>query len=115
MEETKIWGYEHPEVKGSNALTFFMWDLSRTIEEAFRSGQNISVEESLIIAQKNIDHLLSKYVEIEAEPSTFEGQFIRLEMSQLEGSNDSVIALKTSPELEQKIIDLKDQSNVGRA
>ncbi|CAM5194317.1 hypothetical protein OURE66S_00786 [Oligella ureolytica] len=32
------WGYEHPEVRGPNALMFFTWDLSKTIENAFQDA-----------------------------------------------------------------------------
>ncbi|AIL32775.1 hypothetical protein [Basilea psittacipulmonis] len=113
IEQT--WGYEHPEVKGPKALLFFTWDLSRTIDNAFRNTTPDQLDDSLKTAQAGIDELLKKYVEIQADPDTFEGQSIRLQMSETEDTHEPVIALQTSPELEQKIIELKHYASQGHA
>ena len=110
-----FWGYEHPEVKGPNALMFFTWDLSKTIEQAFKDANDDNINEFLDTAQTSIDALLQKYIEIEADPATFDGQSIRLRFEQGEESNTPLIALETSPHLEDRIIKMQARVQPGHS
>ncbi|MDO5667731.1 MAG: hypothetical protein Q4G44_07920 [Alcaligenaceae bacterium] len=109
------WGYEHPEVKGPNALMFFTWDLSKTIENAFHEANEDNLEEYVQQAQASVDRLLSRYVEIGADPQVFEGQYINLTIEQRPDSNSALIALETSPELEEKIIEMQSRVQPGHS
>lgn len=110
-----FWGYEHPEVKGPNALMFFTWDLSKTIEQAFKDANDNNINEFLETAQTSIDQLLQKYIEIEADPATFDGQSIRLRFEQSTESNAPLIALETSPHLEDRIIKMQARVQPGHS
>jgi hypothetical protein len=112
---TENWGYEHPDVKGPNALMFFTWDLSKTIENAFHDANEENLEEYVQQAQASVDRLLSRYVEIGADPDVFEGQYINLTIEQRPDSNSALIALETSPELEEKIIEMQSRVKPGHS
>ncbi|AVL70679.1 MULTISPECIES: hypothetical protein [Oligella] len=109
------WGYEHPDVKGPNALMFFTWDLSKTIENAFQDADESNLEAYVQQAQASVDRLLSRYVEIGADPQVFEGQYINLTIEQRPDSNSALIALETSPELEAKIIAMQARIQPGHS
>lgn len=109
------WGYEHPEVKGTNALMFFTWDLSKTIENAFHDADEENLEQYVQQAQASVDRLLSRYVEIGADPEVFEGQYINLSIEKRDDSNSALIALETSPELEEKIIEMQSRVVAGHS
>lgn len=100
------WGFLHPECFGDKALLFFSWDLAKTIEQQFRLHAESSLGIQLTEAQKAVDRLLKQYVQIQANPAAFEGQSITLELEQDETDAEAtpVLALRTSPELEEKIL-----------
>ena len=110
---TENWGYEHPDVKGPNALMFFTWDLSKTIENAFKNATEDTLDYYLAEAQKSIDELLQKYIDIEADPETFDGQSIILRLEPNEDSKTPLIALQTSPHLEDRIIKMQARVRPG--
>jgi len=100
------WGFLHPECHGSNALVFFSWDLAKTIEQQFKLHARSSTATQLFEAQKAVDRLLNQYVQIQANPSAFEGQTIELHLQQDDTSPETpMLALKTSPQLEALILD----------
>ncbi|WP_432784567.1 hypothetical protein AAEX37_01533 [Oligella sp. MSHR50489EDL] len=109
------WGYEHPDVKGPNALMFFTWDLSKTIENAFHDADESNLEAYVQQAQASVDRLLSRYIEIGADPQAFVGQYINLTIEQRPDSNSTLIALETSPELEEKIIAMQARIQPGHS
>jgi|LSQX01.2.fsa_nt_gb hypothetical protein len=109
------WGYEHPEVKGPNALMFFTWDLSKTIENAFQDANEDNIEQYVMQAQASVDRLLSRYVEIGADPEVFDGQYINLSIEKRDDSNSALIALETSPQLEEKIIEMQSRVQPGHS
>ncbi|NLP31536.1 Uncharacterised protein [Oligella ureolytica] len=109
------WGYEHPEVKGPNALMFFTWDLSKTIENAFQDANEENLEQYVMQAQASVDRLLSRYVEIGADPEVFDGQYINLSIEKRDDSNSALIALETSPQLEEKIIEMQSRVQPGHS
>lgn len=111
----ETWGYEHPEVKGPNALMFFTWDLSKTIENAFHDANEENFEEYVQQAQASVDRLLSRYVEIGANPEVFDGQYINLTIEQRPDTNSALIALETSPELEEQIIAMQSRVQSGHS
>ncbi|NLY64675.1 MAG: hypothetical protein GX070_06955 [Alcaligenaceae bacterium] len=107
------WGYEHPEVKGPNALMFFTWDLSKTIENAFRDATEDTLDLYLMQAQASINELLQKYIDLEADPETFDGQSIVLRLEKNEDSKTPLIALQTSAHLEDRIIKMQSRVKPG--
>ncbi|WP_218940809.1 hypothetical protein [Allopusillimonas soli] len=108
--EKREWGFLHPECHGRNALMFFSWDLARCIEEQFRLHESASLETRLAEAQKAVDRLLNQYVQIQANPDAFEGQSITLHLEPDENEPDKpVLALHTSPHLEQLILDVQSE------
>ena len=109
------WGYEHPEVKGPNALMFFTWDLSKTIENVFHDAHEDNLDQYVQQAQASVDRLLSRYVEIGADPEVFDGQYINLTIEQRPETNSALIALETSPELEEKIIEMQSRVQPGHS
>ncbi|MBV4396843.1 hypothetical protein KU392_06180 [Advenella alkanexedens] len=113
QHEISSWGYEHPSVKGPNALMFFTWDLSKTIENAFKNATEDTLDYYLAEAQKSIDELLQKYIDIEADPETFDGQSIILRLEPNEDSKTPLIALQTSPHLEDRIIKMQARVRPG--
>lgn len=114
MKKPDNWGYDHPDVKGPNALMFFTWDLSKTIELAFKDATEDTIEDFVQPAQASIDALIQKYIDIKADPNVFEGQSITLHVERNEGRN-LLIALKTSEALEEKIIAMQQRTQAGRA
>lgn len=102
------WGFLHPECHGQNALLFFSWDLAKTIEQQFQlhAGSPLSVQ--LQEAQKAVDRLLKQYVQIQANPTAFEGQSITLHLEESEEApGEAVLALETSPHLESLILQVQ--------
>lgn len=106
------WGFLHPECHGRNALVFFSWDLAKTIEQQFKLHAQSSVAIQLYEAQKAVDRLLKQYVQIQANPSAFEGQTIELHLEQ-DGSDNPVLSLKTSPQLEALILDAQKEAQAS--
>jgi len=104
------WGFLHPECHGRNALMFFSWDLAKTIEQQFALHAQSSIIVQLHEAQKAVDRLLKQYVQIQANPDAFEGQSIELSLERDDASPDTpVLALKTSPRLEELILEVQAQ------
>ena len=103
------WGFLHPECHGPNALLFFSWDLAKTIEQQFQlhAGSNVSTQ--LFEAQKAVDRLLKQYVMIQANPDAFEGQTITLQLDRDDSDTEAtpVLALITSPKLEELILEMQ--------
>jgi len=106
------WGFLHPECHGHNAVLFFSWDLAKTIEQQFKLHSASSIHVQLAEAQKAVDRLLNQYVQIQANPSAFEGQSIELRLEQHD-SDTPVLALKTSPQLEALILDAQAQAQAS--
>ena len=111
------WGFLHPECFGDKALLFFSWDLAKTIEQQFRLHADASLAVQLTEAQKAVDRLLNQYVQIQANPAAFEGQSITLQLEQDDNDADStpVLALKTSAELEEKILAAQAQMQTSQS
>jgi hypothetical protein len=98
----------HPECHGQKALLFFSWDLAKTIEQQFRLHAESTLSTQLLEAQKAVDRLLKQYVQIQANPSAFEGQSIMLRLEENEDApGESVLALLTSPHLESLILQVQ--------
>lgn len=115
MNKNLEWGYEHPEVVGPNALMFFSWDLAKVIEQSFLAVPPEQMSTYLPVAQQAVNDLLRKYVELKADPAAFEGQSITIDIeSPVYDPDRLLLALKTSPELEQRLIDLQERGPVGR-
>ena len=109
------WGFLHPECHGRNALVFFSWDLGKTIEQQFKLHAQSSVDTQLYEAQKAVDRLLNQYVQIQANPTAFDGQSIKLSLEHDEANPDTpVLALKTSPHLEALILEVQKQEQASR-
>jgi hypothetical protein len=111
------WGFLHPECHGAKALMFFSWDLAKTIEQQFTLHAQSSLAVQLYEAQKAVDRLLNQYIQIQANPDAFEGQSIQLQLENNEADPDTapVLALHTSPHLEQLIIETQAQQQASRA
>ncbi|WP_028357943.1 hypothetical protein [Brackiella oedipodis] len=109
------WGYEHPDVKGPNALMFFTWDLSKTIEQAFAQANEDNLEQYIEQAQHSIDMLLQRYIDLEADPESFEGQRIALHLERKKDGKGTLIALQTSPELEDRILKMQSRVKPGHS
>ncbi len=108
------WGFLHPECHGSNALVFFSWDLARTIEQQFELHARSSMSVRLYEAQKAVDRLLKQYVQIQANPTAFEGQSIELSLEQDSADPEAaVLALKTSPKLEALILEAQEKERAA--
>lgn len=93
-----------------------MTDLARVINQYFTSGQ--ATQQALDDAQKAVDALLQRYVEIQAAPAAFEQQQIvlRLESEQrADGSMAAQVALQMSPHLENLIIEAQRQAHLDAA
>jgi hypothetical protein len=87
---------------------FFSWDLARAIEEQFRLHAQAPIDSRLAEAQKAVDRLLKQYVQIQANPDAFEGQSMTLSFEVDEENPDTpVLALHTTPHLEQLIIEVQ--------
>lgn len=110
------WGFLHPECHGQNALMFFSWDLAKTIEQQFKLHAESTLAVQLHEAQKAVDRLLNQYVQIQANPGAFEGQSIRLRLEQDEANPETpVLALHTSPRLEELILQVQAQEQASRS
>lgn len=113
MNPTSIesWGFHHPECHGYNAILFFSWDLAKTIEQQFKLHADLPLTKQLDRAQKAVDSLLDQYVQIQANPAAFEGQSItlKLEKDGLQTEGTPVLALKTSPKLEELILAMQSR------
>ena len=90
---------------------FFSWDLAKTIEQQFKLHAQSTAAMQLEEAQKAVDRLLKQYVQIQANPSAFEGQSIELRLEHDEEHPDTpILALKTSPQLEALILEAQQQA-----
>lgn len=109
--QNESWGFLHPECHGYNAILFFSWDLAKTIEQQFKLHAESSLAVQLTEAQKAVDRLLNQYVQIQANPKAFEGQSItlKLERDSSDAEGTPVLALQTSPELEELILEMQSQ------
>ena len=96
------WGHAHPECRGANAFLFFTSDLARTVNQALA---NAPLDDAALAgAQRAVDALVQRYVDIQAAPAAFNGQRIRLKLETAPGAAPQV-ALEMSPELEDQIIE----------
>lgn len=95
---------------------FFSWDLAKTIEQQFTLHAQSSMAVQLFEAQKAVDRLLNQYVQIQANPEAFEGQSIQLQLERDDSEPDTapVLALHTTPHLEQLIIQMQAQQHASR-
>ncbi len=95
---------------------FFSWDLAKTIEQQFTLHAQSSLAIQLYEAQKAVDRLLNQYVQIQANPDAFDGQTIQLHLESDDSEPDAppVVALRTSPHLEQLIIEIQAQQQASR-
>jgi hypothetical protein len=95
---------------------FFSWDLAKTIEQQFTLHSQSPVSTQLLEAQKAVDRLLNQYVQIQANPDAFEGQSIKLhlERDDSDPAKTPVLALQTSPHLEQLILAMQAQHQASR-
>lgn len=113
--QQETWGFLHPECHGSNALLFFTWDLAKTIEQQFKLHARSSADVQVAEAQKAVDRLLNQYVQIQANPSAFEGQTITLSLEHDDNEPETpVLALKTSPHLEALILEVQQREQASR-
>lgn len=100
------WGFAHPDCRGAAALLFFMNDLARVANQYL--GPDQLGEEALADAQKAVDALLQRYVDIQAAPDAFNGERVELALetdTQPDGSTAAQVALRMSPRLESLIIE----------
>lgn len=89
---------------------FFSWDLARAIEEQFSLHADAPIDTRLDEAQKAVDRLLNQYVQIQANPEAFEGQSITLHIEHDDDDpHKPVLALHTTPHLEQLILDVQEE------
>ncbi len=95
---------------------FFSWDLAKTIEQQFTLHAQSSLSTQLFEAQKAVDRLLNQYVQIQANPAAFEGQSIQLQLERDDSDPGTtpILALRTSPHLEQLIIEMQAQQHASR-
>ena len=96
------WGYAHPDCRGATAFLFFTSDLARTVNEELAQGP--LDDAALARAQRAVDALVQRYVEIQAAPAAFTGQRIVLKL-EASGEGSPQVALEMSPELEDQIIE----------
>ncbi|KNY11980.1 hypothetical protein AKG08_00495 [Achromobacter piechaudii] len=105
------WGFTLPDCRGAAALLYFMDDLARLVNQYLGQGQ--LSDEALADAQKAVDALLTRYVEIEAAPEAFNDESITLALEterQPDGSMGAQVALRMSPRLEGLIIEAQRQA-----
>lgn len=105
------WGFAHPDCRGAAALLFFMNDLARVANQYL--GPDQLGEEALADAQKAVDALLERYVDIQAAPEAFDGERIELALetdTRPDGSTAAQVALRMSPRLESLIIEAQRQA-----
>ena len=109
------WGFAQPDCRGAAALLFFMNDLARVVNQYLGDGR--LSEEALADAQKAVDALLARYVEIQAAPEAFDGEAIGLALETQplpDGSTAAHVALRMSPRLEGLIIEAQRQASRRR-
>lgn len=109
------WGYEYPNVVGSNALMFFTWDLSKIIEQVFKEATADTFEQYIPAAQESIDALMQKYIDLKADPDSFEGQRIILHLEQNQSDSGYLVALQTTEHLENKILAMQERVRMGHS
>ncbi|WP_343737665.1 hypothetical protein [Achromobacter sp.] len=105
------WGFTLPDCRGANALLLFMNDLARVVNQYLGHGK--LSEEALADAQKAVDALLERYVEIQAAPEAFDDERIELALETLpqpDGTTSAQVALRMSPRLEGLIIEAQRQA-----
>lgn len=105
------WGFTQPDCRGAAALLFFMNDLARVVNQYLGQGQ-LSAE-ALADAQKAVDALLQRYIEIQAAPDAFNDEQIELALEtdqQADGTIGAQVALRMSPRLEGLIIEAQRQA-----
>ncbi|MBO1013442.1 hypothetical protein IPU70_07775 [Achromobacter sp. SD115] len=105
------WGFAHPDCRGAAALLFFMNDLARVVNQYLSPGQ--LSDEALADAQKAVDALLARYVEIQAAPEAFDNERIELALeteNQPDGQTSAQVALRMSARLEGLIIEAQRQA-----
>lgn len=107
------WGFADPECRGAAALLFFTSDLTRVVKQYLGNGQLSDM--ALADAQKAVDALVQRYIEIEAAPAAFSGQRITLALEteqQADGQQNTYVALQMSPHLEALIIEAQQQAHL---
>ncbi|MDF2860264.1 MAG: hypothetical protein K0S02_536 [Achromobacter mucicolens] len=105
------WGFTLPDCRGANALLHFMNDLARVVNQYLGHGK--LSEEALADAQKAVNALLERYVEIQAAPEAFDDERIELALEtqqQPDGATGAQVALRMSPRLEGLIIEAQRQA-----
>ncbi|CAB3701601.1 hypothetical protein LMG3431_05445 [Achromobacter pestifer] len=105
------WGFTQPDCRGAAALLFFMNDLARVVNQYLGQGQ--LSDEALADAQKAVDALLQRYIEIQAAPEAFNDEHIGLALEterQPDGTTGAQVALRMSPRLEGLIIEAQRQA-----
>lgn len=108
------WGFTQADCRGAAALLFFMNDLARVVNQYLGQGQ--LSDEALADAQKAVDALLARYVDIEAAPEAFNDERIGLALEtqrQPDGSMGAQVALRMSPRLEGLIIEAQRQARAA--
>lgn len=107
----QAWGFTQADCRGANALLLFMNDLARVVNQYLGAGK--LSDESLGDAQKAVDALLDRYVEIQAAPEAFDNERIELALETLpqpDGTTGAQVALRMSPRLEGLIIEAQRQA-----
>lgn len=105
------WGFTLPDCRGANALLLFMNDLARVVNQYLGHGK--LSEEALADAQKAVDALLERYVQVQAAPEAFDDERIELALEtqpQPDGTMGAQVALRMSPRLEGLIIEAQRQA-----
>lgn len=107
------WGFTLPECRGATALLLFTSDLARVVNQYLGKGQ--LSDSALADAQKAVDALLQRYIELEAAPAAFSDQRITLALEteqQKDGAQNTYVALQMSEQLEALIIDAQHQAHL---
>ncbi len=114
-QDASPWGFAQPDCKGAAALLFFMNDLARVVNQYL--GADRLSDEALADAQKAVDALLARYVEIQAAPEAFDGERVGLALEterRPDGSTAAQVALRMSARLENLIIEAQRQAAARR-
>lgn len=113
---TESWGFLHPECHGSKAVLFFSWDLAKTLEQQFTVHAQAPLATQVVEAQKAVDRLLNQYVQIQANPDAFDGASILLQLERDDTDPEAtpVLALRTTPRLEQLILEMQASQQTPR-
>ncbi|MNT34507.1 hypothetical protein D3C72_1704930 [compost metagenome] len=105
------WGFTLPDCRGAAALLFFMDDLARVVNQYL--GKDQLSDAALADAQKAVDALLERYVEVQAAPEAFDNEHIELALETIPqpgGQSSAQVALRMSPRLEGLIIEAQRQA-----